>query len=189
MSAVQEFWSIYREALPILAVSLVGGLFAGVVLEEILESVARFPGLLVMVPVFLATRGNVYGALGGRIASGLHQGLVRPQFEWNTRLLHAVLASFINGIGISVVIGFLTWLALFVLGWPAAALYELIAIMLIAGVLTSVVMILGLLGIIFTGYRYGYDPDNLVGPIVTTVGDIFGMLFLLLSVTIVGVTW
>lgn len=189
MTATREFWSIYREALPILLVALAGGLFAGLVLERILESVTRFPGLLVMVPVFLATRGNVYGALGGRIASGLHQGLVEPHFEWNDRLANAVAASFVNGIGISIVIGVITWVALLAIGWQPAALYELVGIMLVAGVLTSVVMIVGLLILIFAGFRYGYDPDNLVGPIVTTLGDIFGMLFLLFSVTLAGVIW
>lgn len=182
MDPREEFWSIYREALPILIIALGGGLFAGLILEGLLESVARFPGLLVMVPVFLATRGNVYGALGGRIASGLHQGLIEPRFERNDRLLNAVIASFINGIGISIVIGGITWLALLLIGWDSAALYELVGIMLIAGALTSVVMIVGLLLLIFVGFKRGYDPDNLVGPIVTTLGDIFGMLFLLFSV-------
>ncbi|MCU4740466.1 magnesium transporter [Halobacteria archaeon AArc-m2/3/4] len=185
MSVWDDFWPIYREALPVLLIALGGGLFAGLVLEGILESVERFPGLLVMVPVFLATRGNVYGALGGRISSGLHQGLIPPRFERSERLVNAVLASFINGIGISVVIGVVTWLALLVIGWEVAALYELVGIMLIAGVLTSVVMIVGLLLLIFAGYKRGYDPDNLVGPIVTTLGDIFGMLFLLLSISLV----
>ena len=184
-----DFWegfsSIYREALPILLVALVGGIFSGLVLEELLESVARFPGLLVMVPVFLATRGNVYGALGGRISSGLHQGIIPPEFEWNERLVNAVAASFVNGISISVVIGVISWAALQLLGWPSATLVELVAIMLIAGTLTSVLLIFGLLGILFIGYKLGYDPDNLVGPIVTTLGDVFGMLFLLVAVIIV----
>ncbi|MDL5361878.1 magnesium transporter [Halalkalicoccus sp. NIPERK01] len=187
MGPREEFRSIYREALPVLLIALGGGLFAGLVLERILESVERFPGLLVMVPVFLATRGNVYGALGSRISSGLHQGLLEPRFERNDRLVNAVVASFVNGIGISVVIGVITWLALLLLGWESAALYELVGIMLIAGVLTSVVMIVGLLALIFAGYEYGYDPDNLVGPSVTTLGDVFGMLFLLLSVGLVEV--
>lgn len=182
-----DFWEIYREALPVLLVALCGGIFAGLVLEGLVEQVERFPGLLVMVPVFLATRGNVYGALGGRIATGLHQGLVDPEFEWQERLGNAVLASFINGVGISLLIGVFTWLALFALGWESAPMYELVAIMLLAGVLTSVVMIAGLLLLIFAGFRRGYDPDNLVGPIVTTLGDIFGMLFLLLSVGLVEV--
>ncbi len=186
---VREFRSIYREALPVLLVALGGGLFAGLVLEEILESVERFPGLLVMVPVFLATRGNVYGALGGRISSGLHQGLIAPRFEWNERLVNAVLASFVNGIGISIVIGFLAWGAMLTLGSQPARLVELVGIMLIAGVLTSVVLIFGLLALIFLGYKRGYDPDNLVGPIVTTLGDIFGMVFLLIAVGVVDVAF
>ena len=187
MSAYDQFRSIYREALPVLVIALCGGLFSGLVLEGMVESVRRFPGLLVMVPVFLATRGNVYGALGGRISSGLHQGLIEPRFQRDERLLNAVVASFINGIGISLVIGVITWLALLLMGWQVAALTELVGIMLIAGVLTSVVMISVLLGLIFVGYKHGYDPDNLVGPIVTTVGDIFGMLFLLFSVGLVEV--
>ncbi|MWV66002.1 hypothetical protein GRS48_14410 [Halorubrum sp. JWXQ-INN 858] len=183
------FRSIYREALPVLLIALLGGLFAGLVLEELIESVERFPGLLVMVPVFLATRGNVYGALGGRISSGLHQGLLPPRFERNERLVNAVIASFVNGIGISVVIGVLSWIALRVLGREVAPVYELVAIMLIAGVFTSFVLIFGLLLLIFAGYQRGYDPDNLVGPIVTTLGDVFGMVFLFMAVFVVGVVF
>ncbi|RQG96426.1 magnesium transporter [Natrarchaeobius chitinivorans] len=188
MSVRRDIWSIYREALPVLLIALGGGLFAGLVLEGIVESVEQFPGLLVMVPVFLATRGNVYGALGGRISSGLHQGLIEPNFSWDDRLVNAVVASFVNGIGISIVIGVITWLALVILpGWWPAPVYVLVGIMLIAGVLTSVVLIFGLLALIFAGYKRGYDPDNLVGPIVTTLGDIFGMLFMLLSIGLVEV--
>lgn len=181
------FRSIYREALPVLLVALCGGLFAGLVLAGLLDSVAEFPGLLVMVPVFLATRGNVYGALGGRIASGLHQGLLEPRFAWSDRLVNAVVASVINAVGISVVIGVISWAALTLLGRDPAPLGELVGIVLIAGVLTAGVMIVGLLAVLFAGYRAGRDPDNLVGPVVTTLGDVFGMAFLFLAVMIMEV--
>jgi len=188
MGVREEFWAIYRESLPVLLVALCGGLFAGLVLDSLVDSVQRFPGLLVVIPVFLATRGNVYGALGGRIASGLHQGLIDPHFEYDERLVNAALASFVNGVGISILIGVIAWAALTALpGWAPAPLVELVAITFLAGLLTSVVMIVGLLAIIFAGFRYGYDPDNLVGPIVTTLGDIFGMLFVFFAVTVVEV--
>jgi len=188
MAGSEEFRSVYRETMPVLLVSLLGGLFAGVVLEGIVERAAGITGVLVMVPVFLATRGNVYGALGARIASGLHQGLLPPRFERNERLVNAVLASFVNGVGISVVIGIVTWGALTLLpGWEPAGVAQLVGIMVIAGVLTSVVLIVGLLSLVFLGYEHGYDPDNLVGPVVTTLGDIFGMVFLFFSVWLVGV--
>lgn len=180
---------IYKESIGILAVSLLGGLFAGSVLgaDSMADAFTLYPGLLLLLPAFLATRGNVYGALGARISTGLHQGLIQPRFERNRRLINAVVASFVNGISVSVFIGIMSWGILRVLGRESAALGELIGIMLVAGLLTSVVMILGLLGLVFGGYRRGIDPDNLVGPIVTTLGDMFGVVFLYIGVVVVEV--
>ncbi|SEQ88514.1 magnesium transporter [Natrinema salaciae] len=188
MEARQEAWRIYRESLPILAVSLVGGIFAGSVLgsEGMTEGFERFPGLLLLLPAFLATRGNVYGAMGARISSGLHQGMIDPEFSWDRRLVNAVGASFVNGISISIVIAVLSWGILQVLGRESARLVELVGIMLVSGVLTSVTLIFGLLALVFASYEYGLDPDNLIGPIVTTLGDIFGVVFLFVAITVVG---
>lgn len=188
MEARQDAWRIYRESLPILVVSLAGGIFAGSVLgsEGMTEGFGRFPGLLLLLPAFLATRGNVYGAMGARISSGLHQGMIDPSFSWDRRLVNAVAASFINGIGISVFIAVLSWGILELLGRESARLVELVAIMLVSGILTSVTLIFGLLGLVFVSYERGLDPDNLIGPIVTTLGDIFGVVFLLVALTVVG---
>ena len=182
-------WRIYRESILILFVSLGGGIFAGSVLgtEGMVDAFTQIPGLLLLLPAFLATRGNVYGSLGARLASGLHQGLIDPKLEWDRRLINAVTASFINGISISVFIGALSW-AITSLIRPEAdpSLAVLVGIMLLAGLLTSVVMILGLVFLVFAGYSYGLDPDNLVGPIVTTLGDVFGVVFLFVSIIVVG---
>jgi mgtE-like transporter len=181
-------WRIYRESLPILVVSLVGGILAGTVLgtDGMREAFTDFPGLLLLLPAFLATRGNVYGAMGARISSGLHQGLLEPKFSRDDRLVAAVASSFVNGIGISVFIGVLAWDVVRLLpSRNPALLAELVLITLISGILTSVVLIGGLLLLVFEGYRRGVDPDNLIGPIVTTLGDVFGVVFLFVAVTIV----
>ena len=138
-------------------------------------------------PAFLATRGNVYGAFGARLSSGLHQGLIAPELAYDERLANAVVASFVNGIGISVVIGALSWGVLRALGRESARLAELVGITLVSGLLTSVVLVVGLLLLVFGSYELGLDPDNLVGPIVTTLGDVFGVVFLYVAVVIVGV--
>ncbi|MFA9415914.1 magnesium transporter [Natrinema sp. HArc-T2] len=189
MEGRQSAWRIYRESLPILVVSLVGGIFAGSVLgsEGMTAGFERFPGMLLLLPAFLATRGNVYGALGARISSGLHQGMIDPEFSWDRRLVNAVAASFINGIGVSVFIAVLSWGILHVLGRESARLIELISIMVVSGVLTSTTLIFGLLTLVFASYEYGLDPDNLIGPIVTTLGDVFGVVFLFIALTIAEV--
>ena len=189
MEGRQSAWRIYRESLPILVVSLAGGIFAGSVLgsEGMTEGFERFPGMLLLLPAFLATRGNVYGALGARISSGLHQGMIDPEFSWDRRLVNAVAASFINGIGVSVFIAVLSWGILQVLGRESARLIELISIMVVSGVLTSTTLIFGLLTLVFASYEYGLDPDNLIGPIVTTLGDFFGVVFLFIALTVAEV--
>jgi mgtE-like transporter len=189
MDARREVWRIYRESVGILGVSLLGGLFAGAVLGSgpMRAAFVQYPGLLLLLPAFLATRGNVYGAFGARISSGLHQGLIDPAFEWDDRLANAVAASFVNGIGVSVLIGALSWGILRALGRESARLVELVGVTFVAGVLTSVVMVFGLLVLVFGSYEFGLDPDNLVGPLVTTLGDVFGVVFLYVAVVVVGV--
>lgn len=188
MSVRPGIEGIYRESIVLLLISLAGGIFAGTVLggDRMLEAFATIPGLLLLVPAFLATRGSVYGSLGARLSSGLHQGLIEPHVTLDRRLVNAITASFINGIGISIFIGVLSW-AVTRLVRPGAdpSLLSLVGIMLIAGVLTSVVMIVGIVVLVFGAYARGYDPDNLVGPIVTTLGDLFGVVFLLVSIIVV----
>jgi mgtE-like transporter len=189
MDVAAEVRRVYRESIGILAVSLLGGLFAGAVLgsEPMRDAFRQYPGLLLLLPAFLATRGNVYGAFGARLSSGLHQGLIEPELSYDERLVNAVVASFVNGIGISVVIGLLSWGVLRALGRESAQLVELVGITFVSGVLTSIVLVFGLLLLVFGSYEFGLDPDNLIGPIVTTLGDVFGVVFLYAAVVVVGV--
>ena len=187
MSGRSSALTIYRQALPVILVSLVAGLFSGTVLgsETMRSGIEEVPGILVLLPAFLATRGGVYGSLGARISSGLHQGVIEPRFELDKRLSNAVIASFINGMLVSLFIAVVAFVVVTLLG-RNGSLLELAGIMLIAGFLSAIVMLSVLVTVVFLGYRRGIDPDNLVGPIVTTLGDVFGVVFLLIAIYIVG---
>jgi mgtE-like transporter len=140
----------------------------------------------VLVPALLATRGNVYGSLGARLATGLHQGLVTPRLRGGeTRLYRAIAAAILNGLLASSVAAVAAFAALTALGGEPAPLPVLVAIALLAGLLSGVVLSVTVVAVVFAGYRRGYNPDPLVGPIVTTAGDVFGVAFLLLSVRLV----
>jgi len=179
---------VYRQALPVILVSLVAGLFAGTILgsEAMRDGISEVPGLLLLLPAFLATRGGVYGSLGARLSTGLHQGLIEPRFRLDRRLRNAILASFVNGLAVSVFIAVVTYLWLTLLGTDANLL-QLVGIMVVAGFLSAVLMISVLISVIFVGYRRGLDPDNVIGPVVTTLGDVFGVFFLLVGIYVVGV--
>ncbi len=176
----------YREALPALAASMVGGLFAGIVLGGMRAELRQVAGLLVLVPALLATRGNVYGSLGARLASGLHQGLVEPSFvPDDERVWAAIVASLANGILASLFASVAAFFILNALSDTVAPLLTLLAIALIAGLLSGIALTVAVVIVVFAGYRRGLNPDTLVGPLVTTTGDVFGISFLLLAVKIV----
>jgi mgtE-like transporter len=173
----------YREGLPALSASLVGGLLAGVVLGGMRSDLQAIDGLLVLVPALLATRGNVYGSLGARIATALHQGLLEPRVsEADDKLLRAVAASIANGLLASVFAAVVATLAMLTLGRPSAGLVTFVSIAVVSGLLSGLALATTVVLVVFAGYRRGYNPDTLVGPLVTTAGDVFGMAALLLAV-------
>lgn len=176
----------YREALPVLTVSAGGGLFAGTVLGGMEAELRVVPGLLVLVPALLATRGNVYGSLGARLGSALHQGLIEPAITLaNPRLRGAIAAALFNGLLVSSIAALFAYGALRWLDRPVASPTTLVAIALLAGLLSGVILATVVVSVVMTGYRRGFDPDTLAGPVVTTTGDVVGMLALLLAVRIV----
>lgn len=178
---------VYRQALPVIAVSLVAGLFAGTILgsDTMRDGIESVPGILVLLPAFLATRGGVYGSLGARLSSGLHQGVIEPRFTRDQRLSNAVIASFINGMVVSVFIAIVAFLVIWILA-GGGNLLQLVGIMFIAGLLSAILMLSVLVTTVFVSYRRGIDPDNVVGPLVTTLGDVFGVVFLLVAIYLVG---
>ncbi|MGB9987019.1 magnesium transporter [Salarchaeum japonicum] len=170
----------YGEALGVLALSAVGGLFAGVVLGGMERELTVVPGLLVLVPALLATRGNVYGSLGARLATGLHQGLVEPDLSLDDdRVRAAVTAAMANGVAVSAVAAVLGYLVLLGLGRPAAPLPGLLVVALVAGVLSGIGLTVVVVVAVFLGYRRGMNPDTLAGPVVTTTGDVIGIATML----------
>ncbi|GAA0649511.1 magnesium transporter [Salarchaeum japonicum] len=170
----------YEEALGVLALSALGGLFSGVVLGGMERELTVVPGLLVLVPALLATRGNVYGSLGARLATGLHQGLVEPDLSLaDDRVRAAIAAAMANGVAVSAVAAVLGYLVLLGLGRPVAPLSALLVVALVAGVLSGIGLTVVVVAAVFLGYRRGMNPDTLAGPVVTTTGDVIGIATML----------
>ncbi len=174
----------YRNALPVLLLSAVGGLVAGTILGRMEADLAAVEGLLVMVPAFLAIRGSVYGALGSRLSSALYQGIMNPVFEADRRLRSASVAALLNGVAASLVAALLTYGVLKGLGLRVAPLIVLVIIALVAGVLAGIALTAVIVGVVFVGFRRGYDTDALIGPTMTTVGDVLGMAALFFATRI-----
>lgn len=176
----------YREALPILSVSALGGLFAGFVLGGMEAELREIRGLLVLVPALLATRGNVYGSLGARLGSALHQGLIEPYVSFgDDRLRAAVVAAVSSGLFVSSLAAVMAFVLLLALGRPVAPIWMLVGVALISGVIGGAILVTTVVTVVIVGYRRGLNPDTLAGPVVTTTGDVVGTATLLIAARIV----
>ncbi len=177
----------FRESLFIMSLSLLVAFLAGIILgsDTMVGYIEEFPGLLLIVPAFLATRGNVYGVLGARVSTALHQGLFEPGFEIDWRLKNAVLASIMNGLLVSGLMGLIGWSFFKIIGRNVTSFFPYMSILILAGLLTGISLSFLIVVLLFLGYHYGIDPDIINGPIVTSLGDLVGTLLLFVSIIIV----
>jgi mgtE-like transporter len=60
-------------------------------------------------------------------------------------------------------------------------LFFLLGTVLIAGVISGLLLTSFTIGIIYLVFKRGYDPDNITGPALATVGDITTMLCIFAS--------
>src|SRR5205807_8778984 len=54
-----------------------GDLLVGLALAFMSNQLGRLPGLIVLIPAAIGMRGNIFGALGSRLATAIHAGLFR----------------------------------------------------------------------------------------------------------------
>ena len=171
---------VIEESLPVLsicaAISILSGLFLGKN-EELLR---MLPGILIIVPSFMAINGNISSVVASRLSSALHMGLVKPHFRRSkllernihAMLIVAVVSFFMLGLAAAMINNFLGAAVINFMIFPV--------ITLTAGLITVMVLMFGSIFTSYLIYRHGLDPDNVVVPILTTVGDFVGILVLLL---------
>ncbi len=173
----------FKEILTSQLVSISGGLIAGIVLAVYTDKIFLIPGMLILLPGFLEMRGNISGSLASRISSGLFLGVIKTD-KINTPLIRGnILASFLLAVLVSFALGTVT----FLLNFLAFRIFtpEIIIIAIIAGCLANLVEIpLTLLTTLYI-FKKGYDPNNIMGPFVTSTGDIISILSLLIALVIV----
>lgn len=177
--------NILKQVIPILIITLASSMLAGFILVGMRHSLEILPGLLVMIPGLLATRGNIYGVFGSRLATGLHLGIIEPRFSRNKNLLNIMLATIINSAVISIIIAFFAYLALLLFTDSIAPLWALMLISFSSGMISGIILLIIVSIFDFLGFRKGLDPDNIHGPVATVSGDIFGVLALFISAELV----
>lgn len=181
--------SILKQSIPIFMLCALGGVVAGLMLESLKTELTDVPGVLILLPAVLGMRGNISGALGSRIASALHLGLIQPELKWNQTLSENLLASLILNTIMSFFSGVAAYFAYSFTGFAdkaPASIFDLTLIALLAGTFAGMLLSGLTVSLALLTYSRGYDPDNVLAPSLATVGDIITVLCLLVSIRVVA---
>ncbi|MFH1237098.1 MAG: magnesium transporter [Candidatus Aenigmatarchaeota archaeon] len=172
----------FREILSSQTVSVIIGLVAGTILALYTDQILLIPGMLIILPGFLEMRGNISGSFACRLSSGLFLGVVNPD-KLNTRLTRGnMIASFAMVLVLTSVIGILA----FIFTYMAfnIIVIKLLLLPVIAGVIANAIEIPLTLFMTFYLFRKGHDPNNIMGTIVTSTGDITSIISLLVAILV-----
>lgn len=172
----------FREIFFSQLISILGGLIAGVFLAIYTDSILLIPGMFILIPGFLEMRGNISGAFSARLSSGLFLKIVKP-YEYRTKIVKGNLfASFLLAVITSFVLGLVAFVLTFLLF--KVVVIKLLFIPVIAGILANAVEIPLALVATFYLFSKGHDPNNIMGPFVTSTGDVVSVIALIIALVV-----
>lgn len=164
-------------------ISITGGLIAGTLISIYTNRLFLLPGMLVLFPGFLETRGSISGSFSARLSSGLFLGIIKPD-KMNTPIVKAnIFSSFILAMGVCLALGVVAFF--FNAIFSGIVTPMIILIPLIAGVISNIFEITITLFLTFYFFKKGHDPNNIMGPFISSLGDITSVLALLFAMVIV----
>ena len=163
--------SDFREIFSAEIISITGGLLAGVMLSFIMDKIYLVPGLFILIPGFLEMRGSLGGSLASRISSGLFLGVVKPTF--NDRIVRSNMIATVSLIILtSFVLGTFAYIAsIYFFGIDSV---KIIFVSLIAGIISTIMTPINVYTTLWL-FRHGHDPNNIMGPYITTLGDVMSV--------------
>jgi len=177
--------NLIRQSFPLLIILGIAEMLTGGILSNMATMFKNTPGLIVIVPAIIDLRGNINAALGSRLGSAAHLGLIGVKKVFNNETKENVKASVFLSVGTALLLGFLGWLTSTALGYNANALI-LITVTLIAGTLAGLILAVATVGIVVVSFKRGLDPDNVTGPFLATFGDIVTVICLFGTVILIG---
>ena len=162
-----------RQRIVALAIGVVAASAGGLVLATAEGTLADLPGLLLLVPGAIALRGNVFGAMGSRLGTAVHAGTfrlsARPDGVVGQNLLGAAALSLV----LSAVLGLMARGTAIAFGvTPTMTLADFVVVSTLGGLLASVFVGAVTLGLAAGSIRFDWDLDNVLAPLVSTLGDL-----------------
>lgn len=162
-----------RQRFTALVLGVIVASFGGLVLAAAEGTLTSLPGLLLLVPGAIALRGNVFGAMGSRLGTAVHAGTFRMTVHRDGVVGQNLIAAAVLTVTLSTVLAVLAKSTTVVFGLsPAMTLAEFVVVSTLGGLLASVALAAVTMSLAAGSVRFGWDFDNVIAPLVTTLGDL-----------------
>jgi mgtE-like transporter len=182
----QESRSI-RSGSSALALGLGATLIAGITLASAEDRLESIPGLLALIPAAIGMRGAIFGALGSRLSTGILTGQFDRQLIRRSYLGRQVEASSILSVASATQAGLIAWAVSAALGLPTIPLLDLVAVSLVGGLLSSMVLFVVVIWMARRSESVGFSMDDVGAPIITATGDLVTLPALLVATFVLDV--
>ena len=188
---VVDYWAservTMRQGFIAVCVASLTSLAAGLTLAKMSGRIADVDGLLILIPVSIGMRGSIFGALAARLGTSIHSGLFEVTRNRNAMLPQNVYAAALLTIATSATMGILARVIAGLLGIETVSVWDFIVMAVVGGLLSSAVVLTVTIYLSIKSYERGWDLDSVGSPLITAIGDVVTLPFLLLASYLVGI--
>ncbi len=174
---------IIKETFPSEIISIIGDIFAGIILLLLVLPFKSFPILIMIVPALLSLRGNLSGPFIARTSRDFIVG------EFNKKSwVQNTLATFSLAIVTGLFIGSCSFMMdIFLIRTFILPIEIVILISIISIILTLLISIPSSTLLNYISFKYGLDPNNTVNPLMTAIDDFFTVICFYITLIMLGV--
>ena len=133
----------------------------------------RIPGLLAAVPALISLRGNISGSFASRLGSLAHLGLFDPKHPFKSSK-DGIKAAIILSLSFAIFASVLACIFTLISG-SGPDYVGVITIALLTSAFSSVILSSTAVLSVAFAFSHRIDPDNVVVPLLSTVGDLLSI--------------
>lgn len=178
---------VLLETLPVLFLCALGGALSGFILGGMVDVLRMIPGLIALIPALIDMRGNISSTMGSRMGSAYHLGIVEHGLSSKVTMEN-LKSSWALSLFIGAILPLLFWATSLFLAFNIGmkVLITLTIISILTGISSGFILSLGTYFIVMIAIKLKIDPDNITGPLLTTIGDVLTLLILFFFAYLIG---
>jgi len=175
--------TIIKQSSPVLIICLSIGITSGIFLQSAGRIFSIYPALLSLIPQVIAQGGSIGGIVGSRVSTALYLGNAKP-FQPGKEARKNFIAGIVMGLVVAPFVAIISLGSSLITKAATPPLIQMLTVAFLSLFILSILMSVIAILLAFFSFKIGIDPSNVVIPIITSIGDITGVIVLLVMIKI-----